>query len=131
MDLINALLAFLSIQVRENIVRVGQNSEMADMDNPQGYIYGSVYFLVATASLLDDRNNQKDGLQWAHSHSFKDRQAAENLAWKVEQLLEAAKDPSKGHLRFLDASHWQEIEPQYGSEAWLQWNAEHPETWND
>jgi hypothetical protein len=26
---------------------------------------------------------------------------------------------------------WGEIEPCYGTQAWLDWNAEHPETWND
>lgn len=122
MNLINAFIAFLGFQIREDIVVVGHNGEMADYDNPRGEIYGRSYYVVATANHQDNRSHD-DGLQWANAESFRDPAAANAY---LERLLEYV-----NHGGQLDEEFWREIEPCYGTQAWLDWNAEHPETWND
>jgi hypothetical protein len=122
MNLINAFFAFLSIQIREDIVIVGYNGENADYDNPRGAIYGRRYYLVATAVHQDNRSHD-DGLQWANIEGFNNVADAEAYEGRVLEFMNYGGQ--------LNDEFWGEIEPRYGTQAWLNWNAEHPETWND
>lgn len=122
MNLINAFLAVLSIQIREDIVVVGHNGEMAEYDNPRGEVYGRRYYLVATANMGDKRSND-DGLQWANASTFTDPAKAQAFADELHEYMNYGGQ--------LNDEFWREIEPMYGTQAWLNWNQDHPETWND
>lgn len=106
----NALMAMIDFFIRQETAVIGHNGEMADMSNPQGHVFGEVFFLVARAP---------SGKQWAHYATFHDESKALLLQDRVQQA------------KTVDEQYWHEIEPQYGTQAWLDWNADHPETWND
>lgn len=115
-DFLSRLVFFVAMDVRV----VGQNGEFADYDNPQGYIYGDVYYVKAR---IEGDKFKGDGLQWAHKHSFVNNEAgATALMERIKQHIEIGR---------LNEDLWSEDEPVYGTQAWLDWNAEHPETWND
>jgi len=97
--------------IRNDLVVTGHNPEMADYDNRDGAIFGEGYYIVARS---------ESGLQWAHGHTFVNDSAG------AERLLKAI--TARGEV---NEAYWQEIEPQYGTGAWLTWNGDHPETWND
>lgn len=98
----------LTVEVRSDIVVVGQNSEMADYDNPKGYLYGFNACVEAT---------DEAGYRWAHRQTFtacteRDaHEAAEVLAVKVRAHL------AKGGK--LKAPGWLETRPMYGSDAYI------------
>lgn len=121
--MINEFLAFLDFQVGMHVVVVGHDSERADYDNRDGAIFGDAYFITATVTLADIMSGN-DGLRFSHGHTFmNDAAGAEALRAKI-----AARVAAGGKL---NADCWREVEPCYGTQAWLNWNAEHPETWND
>jgi hypothetical protein len=101
--------------LRSDVVVTGHNPEMADYDNRDGSIFGEGFYVVARVV-----EGTQEGFQWAHDHTFINDQAG------AERLLQRIVGASE-----IDESHWREIEPQYGTNAWLSWNADHPETWND
>lgn len=115
----NALMALIDFFVRQETRIVGHNGEMADYDNPHGHVFGEVYFVVARVSMIEGYGNADDGKQWAHGHGFRNENAALVFLDRVQQA------------KSVDEQYWQEIEPAYGTQAWLNWNADHPETWND
>jgi hypothetical protein len=117
--MINNFLAFLEFNFCMAVVVVGHDSERADYDNRDGSIFGDSYRVKATVV-----GGPRDGLQFEHAHCFMNDQAgAEALRARIEARVIAGGK--------LGADCWQEVEPRYGTESWLIWNAEHPETWND
>ena len=76
---------------------VGQNSEFADICNPDGFIYQHRWFIKAT-------NHRGD--QFIHERNFDNEAKAWNLATKVQD---------KGEINPL---HWGQTFPFYGSQAW-------------
>ena len=132
-ETINNFLPILSFQVLMDVKVVGHDSERADYDNREGAIFGDVYYIVATVN-TGNFNDASDGRQFAHRHHFVNdgsspkaraaKASAEALLAKIEARVKAGKE--------LKDAYWRDdIEPCYGTQAWLMWNAEHPETWND
>lgn len=97
MNLANANYFYVSTDVSV----IGQNSEMADMTNPKGYIYG-----ICARVMAEDAN----GYRWIHFKGFtsRDEKGAEVLLSKI-----------KGSTNALDDSYWSSIDPVYGSVAYI------------
>ena len=86
--------------IRMEIIITGQDSEFADMSNPQGLLYGDGYFIVA---------EYPDGSRKAHDHIFvNDEEAAEKLLAKIQATKWIAVN-----------KHWRDIDPCYGSAAYV------------
>ena len=81
---------------------VGSNPEMADMANPRGEIYAERWVIWA---------ERADGRRWQHERSF----SAQHEAQRLLDRIEAA---HRGGRR-LNRDHWIEIDPCYGSEAYV------------
>jgi hypothetical protein len=78
-------------------VVVGQNSEFADMSNPQGLLYGRKVFVEATT---------ESGRRFIFHRDFADQEFAGKFAARVE---------TKGEINL---ELWVETYPIYGSPAW-------------
>ena len=78
---------------------IGQNSEMADYDNPRGYIFDEVYRIQAT--------NQVGDRMTLTSISFSDEDEAQRFANTLDE-----DSPNNG-------KDWEWGDPMYGSEAYL------------
>jgi hypothetical protein len=86
------------VDVREDVVVVDHNSEMADYTNPTGAIYRRTFEVLAMT---------EGGRRFRHHHFFgMDRDKADALAIKVLYRGE------------VDLSYWVETYPEYGSKAW-------------
>lgn len=101
MNLANANYFYVSTDVSA----IGQNSEMADMSNPKGYIYG-----VCARVMAEDPN----GYRWIHFKGFTSRDEKGAVA-RAEALLTKIKESTKA----LDDSYWSSIDPLYGSAAYI------------
>ena len=95
----------ITFDVRSDIVVVGHDSESADMSNPNGELYGVAYYVV----MIDEKGNR-----WAHDYRFMNDEAA-----AIEFRDKVANTYNKGIVR-LKYEHWLEVEPVYGSEAYIQ-----------
>lgn len=125
------LIKNLTFSLRADVVVIGQDGEMADISNPRGDIFGDAYYVVATmvGTALVDPNN---GLQWAHFKTFiNDKAGAERLLKRIQDVQVICNAKPVLDMMLLTTDCWREIEPQYGTQAWIDWNAAHPETWND
>jgi hypothetical protein len=86
------------VDVREDVVVVDHNSEMADYDNPTGAIYRRTFVVSAIT---------EGGRRFNHNHFFgMDRDKADALAINVLYRGE------------IDSAYWEETYPVYGSPAW-------------
>ena len=73
------------------------NSEFADMGNPNGAIYGDVFFVIAETKL---------GARYSHVNRFDNLHDAEKLALRVQRH------------GVIDLAHWNQSYSVYGSAAW-------------
>jgi len=73
------------------------NSEFADMGNPNGAIYGNVFFVIVETKL---------GSRYSHVNRFDNLHDAEKLALRVQ---------AHG---VIDLAHWNQSYSVYGSAAW-------------
>ena len=76
---------------------IGSHPENACMDNPNGFIWGTLHTVTCEA---------QDGRRWSHPHQFETAAAAEGFARKVQAVSN------------IDASLWETTYPVYGSPAW-------------
>jgi len=81
---------------------VGQNPEMADIENPRGYIYAVRWFVQGEAH---------DGSRANHTHIFADAADALRLAERIRAAVLAGKK--------LDSQRWVWVNPAYGSDAYI------------
>ena len=100
----------LSFFVRTDVAVIGHNSEMADMSNPRGEIYGDVDYIVAEAP---------DGTRFAH-HTY----AVTSSGGVTESEVSSARLEALAHhlntkRPALNGELWREIEPRYGSEVYV------------
>lgn len=97
--------------VVSDILVVGYNPEMADISNPRGEIHGEAFYVVAEAA---------NGRRWAHDHSFitTAMNGDSGCAARAEALRARIAD-AYGAGRRLDQNRWREIDPCYGSDAYI------------
>jgi len=96
--------------VRTDIVVVDHDSEMADMSNQTGAIHGDADYIVAETPT---------GRRFAH-----DAMAITRSNGHTESKISSARlEELAFHLNEtkpdLDMTHWEEIDPCYGSEAFI------------
>jgi hypothetical protein len=98
--------------VQSNIVVVGYDAEMADMSNPRGAIHGESFYVVAES---------RNGRRWAHYYSFTTTamRGGEKVAAKANSLRARIERNYAAGVR-LDPKYWTEIDPCYGSDAYVQ-----------
>jgi hypothetical protein len=101
--------------VRTDIVVVDHNSEMADMSNPDGAIHGDADYIVAETPT---------GRRFAHDITAITRSNGHTES-KVSSLrLEELAFHLNETKPDLDMTHWEEIDPCYGSEAFISQDTE-------
>jgi hypothetical protein len=89
-------------------VVVGSNPEMADMDNPRGYVFGESVCIVA--------ENDKGYRKVFH---FGTARWAGNVTAAAEKQVEAMNARAKYlHLLPVGFAQWPECRPCYGSDAY-------------
>ena len=76
---------------------VDSDPEFADMSNPEGYIYGTFWFVLATAP---------NGERFIHRHRFDDITEAQDMCFRVNGRKE------------INEVHWDRTDSEYGSPAW-------------
>jgi hypothetical protein len=86
-----------SAEVYQDRCVVDEDIEFADMSNPQGYIYGTFWFVRAIAP---------NGERFLHRHRFDDITEAQDLCFSVNGRKE------------INEVHWDRTYPEYGSPAW-------------
>ena len=96
-----------AVTVMTHVVVVGYNPEMADMSNPNGERYGEVGFVCVELV---------NGRRFANYNSTTDMDELYMFRQEVEDFLKAG--------NALPSSQWSEIEPAYGSEAYVSNNVE-------
>jgi|APGre2960657404_1045060.scaffolds.fasta_scaffold00149_14 hypothetical protein len=84
-------------EVYQDRVPVDEDIEFADMCNPRGFIYGTLWFVRATAA---------NGERFLHDHRFDDMEEAQDLCHRVNGRKE------------INEVHWTRTYPEYGSAAW-------------
>jgi hypothetical protein len=110
--------------VRSDLAVIGRNPEMADMDNPDGNIFGFGAYVVMESG---------DGRRFAHVTTFTDddEKTATDHATRLMGRIEAkARYLAYSTSHPLNPNFWTEIEPRYGStasEAFIQEAAEEAE----
>ncbi len=121
----------LQYAVRNDLVIVGYNPEMADMPNPNGELEGLAHYIIGVAP---------DGRQFIHSATAYTRNGyalngnpsdcTPDFCWDidsqgmtVDRLERLAAHLNEAHPS-LDANHWSEGEPTYGSVAYQRSGAE-------
>lgn len=97
----------LSLGLHDPLCVVATDPEAADWSNPRGEIIRPVYSILA---------EHVDGRRWVHYWSTQDKEAAERLLERCRARVAA------GH-RF-DPDLWTEIDPSYGSDAYIANEAE-------
>ena len=73
------------------------NSEFADMGNPNGAIYGDVFFVIVET---------KHGERYSHQNRFDNLEEAQKLALRVQRH------------GVIDLAHWNQSYSVYGSASW-------------
>lgn len=73
------------------------NSEFSDLGNPEGAIYGTVFFVYAVT---------KQGARYSHVNRFDNLKDAEKLASRVQRH------------GVIDLHYWNQSYSVYGSAAW-------------
>jgi hypothetical protein len=96
--------------VRSDLVVTGYDAEFADISNPRGALYGEAFYVVIEAH---------DGRRWAHDHRFVTRgNDGAEVALRAERLRARIEASYNGGAP-LDGAHWVEIDPLYGSDAYV------------
>lgn len=96
-SLVNARQSKVAFEVRSEVVITGNNPEMADVTNPNGYTHGTVYFIVAT---------YPSGLRFRHNWNYENPDKAEALRDRMEKT------------NFFNLRYWDSYRPVYGSQAY-------------
>jgi hypothetical protein len=96
-SIVNARQSKVTFDIHSEIVVVGRNPEMADIDNPYGHIHGIAYFTVAT---------YPSGLRFRHIHNHEDINKAEDYCERIQKA------------NFFNLRYWQSFRPVYGSRAY-------------
>lgn len=105
-----ATIGNLQFFVRSDLVIVGYDAEFADVTNPRGALYGQALYVVAESP---------DGRRWAHDHRFiASRGNALSELARAERLCERIAASYNGGAP-LDGAYWVEIDPAYGSDAYV------------
>ena len=102
-----------------DLVVVGQNSEMADFDNPRGDIIRSAAYVVA-----EDEKGYRVRMYIRTGHDAEVLAAAQALAERLKARLATGKLP-------VGFSAWQETYPSYGSEAFVESGQGEMDAWMD
>jgi hypothetical protein len=102
------------------IVIVGQNYEMADYDNPRGYIHG-LQPKVSIANEYGDRYTLAIGKPITGVTSYTEREANE-MAEQFAACLQARWE-KLGKLP-IGFDSWQQDRPIYGSQAYIDYGAD-------
>ena len=92
------------------VVVVATNPELADFTNPRGEIRREAYSVIAEA---------KNGRRWGHDHTFVSRHNGDDCGERAEALRARIERAYAAGLK-LDQNHWREIDPCYGSEAYVE-----------
>lgn len=98
----------LTFYVRESLVVVGTDPEMADYDNPRGELVGESHRVVA---------EDEDGSRYEHRYAAVTRNGYTLSDLSVDRLEALAAYLNKAHP-VLDEDLWHEIDPAYGSMAY-------------
>lgn len=100
--------------VVSDLVVVATNPELADISNPRGEIYEAAFSVIAET---------KNGRRWAHDHTFYAKRNDPSGSERVMALrARIERAYAAGHK--LDQRHWIEIDPCYGSEAYVEQDIE-------
>jgi hypothetical protein len=99
----------LTFGVKNDIVIVGSNPEMADMTNPNGNIEGLAHYIVAETPL---------GRRFAHNATAITHNGNPDSDMTVERL-ESLTDYLNANHPSLDADCWTEVQASYGSAAYV------------
>lgn len=92
-----------------DIVPMGQNPEMADYDNPRGYLYGFHSYVVAA-------NDYGDTRTFGVASSISEREALEPAERLADALNARFQNFGKPPVGF---ANWQQGRAIYGSDAYL------------
>ena len=104
----------LRFGVKSDLVIVGTNPEMADMTNPRGDLEGLAHYIIGEAP--DGRRFIHEAVAYTRNgYAMNDMTVA-----RLERLVDHLNDAHPS----LDADHWSEIEPSYGSVAYQRSGAE-------
>ena len=95
--------------VRSDVVVVDTNPEMADVSNPRGEIYGEAYYIVGTA---------EDGSRIAHRVSATTSYGRVLTEVTPDRLMRLAERLNEERPA-LNPDLWDDIDPAYGSEAYI------------
>lgn len=98
----------LYFSVMSEVVVVGCDSEMADYDNPRGNVYETIFVVVAELS---------DGRRFVAPGSSANESA-------VARMADALVARAANGLLPVGFSRWNETQPRYGSDAYLDQNCE-------
>src|SRR4051812_5130372 len=98
-----------TFDVRDDVVVVGVNPEMADYDNPEGNLFGVAYYVVATNEAGDRRCHFVGSERWAGGP------VAAQAARLAAALTARA---AKGSMPVGFAA-WADDRPAYGSDAYV------------
>jgi hypothetical protein len=101
----------IQFEVRSKLITNGSNPELADMDNPNGFLYGEMFYVIATFA---------DGKRFRHylsaTYSLMSRNQVEG-DYSLDDLQRFANKLQRLQPA-LNPYYWEETEPCYGSPAW-------------
>ena len=100
-------------QAESNMARIGRDPESADMDNPQGYIFGEVWSVSARSP---------QGEVYYFAESFDDQYHAEMFATAYNVRASIYKRQNRDDE--IDLSKWVFHRYSYGSQAYIENEAE-------
>lgn len=107
----------LNYFVRTDIAVVDRNPEMADMSNPHGDIHGDVDYIIAEtptgrrfAHVVVALTRPNGTLVTSYGSAYDDVTSA-----RLEELAHHLNETKPD----LDEAYWNEIDPCYGSEAYI------------
>ncbi len=94
-----------TVMIQSEIRVVGQNPEMADLDNPRGDLHSEVFFLVAEDS-------------YGYRFAF-DGEIPENVVQRLVMIANFEDYINQGSINPYISHEWSAIRPAYGSDAYL------------
>jgi hypothetical protein len=96
-----------------DVVVVGQHDEMADIENPRGYIYGFASYVIAE----DEAGNRVQLFIKSARQEAVVLAAAEKQAAALNVRLSLGKLP-------VNFGSWEHARPAYGSQAYIEYGAD-------
>jgi len=89
------------VHARSDLAIIGRDAEYADMDNPNGNIYGEVWYIIVENGF---------GRRWRSYRQFESQIQADHDASVAADFL--------ANEKRLNPDNWFEIDPCYGSRAY-------------